>query len=494
MAQGGAEDRSAGASPVSSGAYSLANRVLQAAIFVGALAILGRVLRPADFGTFAIVLAAQALFVPLQDFGLTPAYIKLKQADGRAQNAFFTLNVALGGVNLLFLAAAAPLLGLYFGMPVLVPLTLAYAASVMIRAFSQQGIASLARAKRFDAYMVVNLASELAGVVAAVAGALAGLGVWALVLRPLAASAVRYLAIAVAVRARYRLVGWRALQGFSQSFRFAIEVVVARLVSGALFASDRLIFGAYFAIDLLGHYSVAMNLARAPDSNIRNALSTPAIAHLARQVPTQRVRRYQIACNVMFIVAALPCVVLIVLGDLLVPWLMGGQWIDAGIYAQLLGLWGVGKILHGIATTLHINEEQMRQWTKQVGLAVPCILAPAVISAQLGYGPTVFVTALAGANLVYWLAAALAALYRFSRQASLALRFGWTVFLIIAVALPLGLWLKELMLANWTATLFGGTTQLLLLASAVLVVALGVQVTLNFRQMFDILAFIRKRL
>ena len=119
------------------------------------------------------------------------------------------------------------------------------------------------------------------------------------------------------------------------------------------------------------------------------------------------------------------------------------------------------KVLHGLATVRHINEERMRRSAKQI--AQPCIRAPAVISVLLGSGPTMLVAALAGANLVYWLVVAL------------ALDFGGTVVSTVGVALPLGLWSKEFVLANGTVSMLGDT--ILLLLSGAIVLVIGAVVT-----------------
>ena len=95
-------------SAVHSGFFSLANQSALILINFGTLAVLGRLLKPEDFGLFAIVLASQALFLPLLDFGLTPVYIKIDRLTKETPNVFFTINIIIGLVNVLYLVVIAP--------------------------------------------------------------------------------------------------------------------------------------------------------------------------------------------------------------------------------------------------------------------------------------------------------------------------------------------------------------------------------------------------
>ena len=81
-----------------SGAWTISGQAMAITINLSTLAVLGRLLTPAEFGVFGLVLAVQALVLPILDMGLQPAYLKLELADSDASNAFFTVNVLIGGL------------------------------------------------------------------------------------------------------------------------------------------------------------------------------------------------------------------------------------------------------------------------------------------------------------------------------------------------------------------------------------------------------------
>lgn len=102
-------------SAVYSSLFSLGNRYIQLILNIAALAILGRLIEPEHFGIVAIVLAAQMIFAPLLDMGLSTAYVKLEIVGPAAQNAFFTLSAILGFINCLYLILISPVLAYIYG-------------------------------------------------------------------------------------------------------------------------------------------------------------------------------------------------------------------------------------------------------------------------------------------------------------------------------------------------------------------------------------------
>ncbi len=482
-------------SAVRSVLFSTGSLFFQLVFTFGSLAILGRLLTPKDFGLYGIIMAVQALFLPLLDMGLTQAFIKLKTVDERTSNAFYTLNVALGLFNAICLVVIAPILYFLYEKFILLPLTLMFALSVIIGSLSCQPLAVLVRAKRFDKIMGVNLAGLLTGIVAAVGGALVGLGVWALIIRAITQSITQLLLARWAVHQGYHLVGWKTIRNYKSSIRFGVEIVIARLLGGMLTSVDKLIFGKFFSIDTLGQYTKAFQLASMPDANFRMTLSSPALAHLARFDQKKRMAAYKIMCNVMLFMAGLPCIILMVLGDWILPLIMGSQWVKAGVYVQLLGVWGLGKVVHGVAVTLYLNEMRTSIWIKITCLALPLIFTAPVVFAWYGCKPSYFIVALSAGNLTVWMVVLMVSLYVFSGSNQLPRQVGYSLLLSITTALFVGFIAKNAVLGlkldqsyiDVAISIISVTT--LMLSSVVFM-----QCLFNRRQSSEVYRFIRERI
>jgi len=391
--------------------FSFGGQSLKLLAFVGTAAVLGRLLTPEDFGVFALATGAYTLFLPLLDLGLMPAFVKMRHVDRAVSNAFFTANLACGIVSALLFLAVSTVIWLAFGDSMLVALSLAYFVSIIVDSVSKQRMAIATRDCRFDLVTAANLASLLPACGVAIAAACMDWGAWSFVARILAQSGLLYLAYRVLVRQRFRIAGLDEIRSLRSEFRFAGSIVVSRLLGGVYRSVDKLCFGALFGSYHLGLYSRAWQLGAMPDGTIRTALSTPAYAHIVRHEPSRRGPDYLRLSHILFLVAGTPCLLLIVMGDQLITLLMGPQWVSAGTYVQVLGLWGVGEIMHGIGAVVYMADGEMRPWIHAHLLAI-VLLAGFVGLVGTLWDAIGFVVSISCTSFVFWSYVLLHKIYR----------------------------------------------------------------------------------
>ena len=130
--------------------WSLSTRLTQLITTIVSLAILGRLLTPEDFGIFGIVIAINAIVMPVLDLGLQPVYVKLKHATEEISNVFFTTNLIVGLILALILTALAPIISKFYDLEILGILLLLLSVSIVFSSLSSQPRAVLAREKKFD--------------------------------------------------------------------------------------------------------------------------------------------------------------------------------------------------------------------------------------------------------------------------------------------------------------------------------------------------------
>ena len=160
-----------------------------------------RILSPSDYGLFAMTQVILTLLNMLNGYGLASALIQRADAGERATRQLFgmliLLNLGLGAIQF----AAAPLAAAYYRQPQVDDLLRVQAVLYVFTPFIALPYALLARAMDFRRQAWVNLASSFAGAVTALIAALAGHGVWTLVLAPIALFATRALGMMIAARA-----------------------------------------------------------------------------------------------------------------------------------------------------------------------------------------------------------------------------------------------------------------------------------------------------
>jgi len=390
-----------------SGVWTLFGQATNIFANLAALAILGRLLTPEEFGIFGIAMAIQSFVLPILDMGLQPAYIKLEKNKADASNAFFTINALAGGaVALLIYSLSAPLAEFY-QVDELDELIAFLSVSILFTAIGGQPQAVLTRKKRFDVIVFVNTTTLVSGAIFAVLLAWNGLGIWSLIWRVLYESAARFVLLALFSRQRYRLVGYTRLKPSLRDLSFGLEIVFSRLLNAWVRAIDKLMLSKFASLDVVGVYTRSQQLALMPDANIRTSVTTPALAYLAQKKTTASLEDYLTLYWLIFLIAGTPCLVLTVFGDIILPVLLGDQWSDAGWILQWMGLFGLARVFQGMITFYHVDRKIVKRTSYYVLGSIAGVLMLPIILLVTTSSHYLFIPCLSISAILYWLSALL---------------------------------------------------------------------------------------
>src|SRR5262249_53997465 len=103
-------------------AWTLAGALGTNVVRVAAMAALGRLLAPDDFGVVATALTVMVLVQGVRDIGVGVAIIQRKDLDAAEVDSAFAFSTWLGVALAIGMALAAPLVGDAYDMPEAVPL------------------------------------------------------------------------------------------------------------------------------------------------------------------------------------------------------------------------------------------------------------------------------------------------------------------------------------------------------------------------------------
>lgn len=387
-------------------------QIVNVLVTFSTLAVLGRILTPAEFGLFGLVIAVQAVIKPMLDMGLQPAYIKIENVSEGTSNAFFTINVATGVLGGILVAALAPWIAQFYSAEQLKILLPVFALSFVLAAASGQPIAVQRRNKRFDRISIVNTSVLIVGAAMAVVFAWLGFGVWALVWRAIIEAGLRFFIYLSLTPHSYRIVGYLAIRPHIRDIGFGIEIVASRLLGGWTNAFDKLALGKFSAVAELGGYTRSQQLALMPDANIRTSITSPALSYLARQKTDDKLENYLFLLWVVFVFAGTPCLILVTYGDLLLPLILGDQWIEFGWILQCMGLYGLGRVFQGYSAIYHIDRKVVK-WTNiyLLGSVFGVLLLPITLLIRTE-SSFYFIVSIAVLSVCYWLLALFHAFFR----------------------------------------------------------------------------------
>jgi O-antigen/teichoic acid export membrane protein len=159
-----------------------------------------RILSPTDYGLYAMTAVVLGLLSLMNGYGFANALIQRREAPPRMLRQLLgmlmVVNVTLASIQF----AAAPLVAAYYGQPIVADLLRVQALIFLTVPYQALGYAVLSRQMDFRRQAQVNIVSGVLAAVAALAGALGGLGLWTLVLAPLVGFGSRALGTTIAAR------------------------------------------------------------------------------------------------------------------------------------------------------------------------------------------------------------------------------------------------------------------------------------------------------
>lgn len=262
--------------------FTMSAQIVRAALQLGAIAILSRLLAPEDFGLFAMVAVFTNLIAIVQSGGLSVATVQAPRISHEQVSNLFWLNLGLGACFALVTIAAAPLVGWIYGDPRLVPLAVAMALPFLIGGYSVQATAILQRRLMFRSLAVIGIVSATFGIVFAICAALLGAGYWSLAAQQIGTALGH--AILVQIVSHWRPAFFRRGAGITGMVGFGAQITVANVIGFAAANSVPFVIGLIGGPTALGLYNRANAVNTIPSSQLVSpltAVAQPTFARLA---------------------------------------------------------------------------------------------------------------------------------------------------------------------------------------------------------------------
>jgi PST family polysaccharide transporter len=382
-------------------------RVVIELVLLGVMVLLARLIPPAAFGIFAVVIIVQELAVTMPMEGVGGAIVQRREVGRDHMRAGLAMSLGLGLVLaavtvLLAIAVVGPLFGHEAEW-----LTIATTPYFLIGAIYALPMAVLRRRLDFRRVSIVDVSQSATRGLATVALALIGLDAPALVFGAMAGMAVA-LVLALAF-APVPLPWWKP-RAARELLPYGGPAALATIAWTGFRNGDYAIVGAVLGPAQAGFYWRGYQLAVEYQRKVAVVMVQIAFPVLARTEGTEqlhelRQRMVRLQTVVLFPLLAM----LLLLAPLVVPWLFGPAWEPAVLPTQILVLGG--------ASTLVINA---------CGSA---LMAEGRTRALLGYGI---------AHFVAYAAAVLAVAHLGLAAVAIAGSVVHTVFLLVAyvVLLP----------------------------------------------------------
>lgn len=304
-------------------------------------AVLARLLTPEQFGVVGFATLAVSYLSVLKDLGLGAALIQRQDDVEEAADTVFTLNLLLGGILTLLAFLIAPLIASYFREPQVTALLQVLAFSFVINAVGAIHTVRLQRQLDFRRKALPDIGRSLIKGIVSIGLALAGFGVWSLIVGQMASSVA-------GVVLSWWMFPWRpklrlATNLVRQMLNFGLSVIGTDGLTILNDTLDYLIVGRVLGSVALGIYTLAYRLPELLVFNLLWVLSAviyPAYSSVQRETAVLEQAFWTTTRYIELVVMPL-CLGLIIAADPLIRVFFGTQWLEAIPVMRLLAFYAL---------------------------------------------------------------------------------------------------------------------------------------------------------
>jgi O-antigen/teichoic acid export membrane protein len=310
--------------------------VLKLGLQVAVLPILARLLGPSAYGLVALALPLIFLATMVSDAGLGNALVRERDSSRELESTIFwcALGTAFALAGLVALLAEP--ISRLMSEPKLTPILIALTPILPLGGSLAVANARISRERRFGIFAIGETIATLLSLAAGIGAALAGLGVWSLVIQQLLLWSIKVCWLMPAS-------GFRPLAVCKPSLawphlNFGLNSVAAGLTDTASKSLQPIIIGALIGIAAVGHYSMAYQIVRVPEMIVGGPICLSIFASVA-QWGDDRIGARPLALRALrglvTLLAPLFCGLGLV-ADLAVKVLLGPAWDATGPILTLL--------------------------------------------------------------------------------------------------------------------------------------------------------------
>lgn len=373
---------------ISAGRWTAISAAFRTGLQILQTMVLARLLLPGDYGLMAMVMSIMAVITLFSDLGVSRALIHFDEANEEALSTLYWLNLGMAFLLMLGVGMVASFVAVMYKSPQLVPVLQLAALSLPLSALGQQFRVLAEKHLRFRPLARNEMASAMLGFVVAIAGALMGLGVYALVLGLLCNAALS------------SMFAWIWLsEGTRPGLRFKLLSAKPYLTFGSIQVGDNFLItlnrqadifvgGLVAAPSALGLFSVPRDLGLRIANMINPTLTRVGFPVMAR-ARHDRTRLHSIYLQSLRLTASINFPIylaLAVFAPEVVSILYGPRWHGAAPFLQIFAIWGlirstanpVGSLIYAVG-----RPSLSFWWNVAILIVTPLVLLAAASQGSL---------------------------------------------------------------------------------------------------------------
>jgi O-antigen/teichoic acid export membrane protein len=299
-------------------------------ISIGTIAILARLLRPEDFGIFAMITVVMNILDSFSDMGVSAAVISYRDVQDHELASLFYFNIAVGIALTILLILVSPVVVFYYKEPKIYLYLWILSLNFTITSPAVLFHVLLKKEMQFKILSKINIVSSLVYSVSAIAYAFFTRSIMSLVIAVLLQSLTSTLLIIRFGSRIWKPSGFLIKYSYLKRFlSFGLYQMGERIINRLNWNIDYLIIGPILGAQALGYYYMAYNLMRKPLQKINPIITTVAFPALSEiQEDTAQLKRYFLKMIRYIIYMLGPIyIALFILSEQVILFLYGDRWL-----------------------------------------------------------------------------------------------------------------------------------------------------------------------
>ena len=292
--------------------------------------VLARFLTQYDYGLAAIVLTANEFVRVFTRNGVGVRLIQAEEdkLESLAQSAYWLNWIIFAGLFIIQCLAAFPIAGIYGDRQLILPIC-AMGIALLLLPHGLVQVALIQRENRFQVIALVQMLQISTDNILSLIFAIAGWGMWAIVLPKILVAPI--WVIIILKNHSWRPKGQFTNRNWGELFRFGRAVLGVELLNTLRSNLDYLIVGRFLSIEALGIYYFAFNAGLGISLGIISSLKSALLPHLcgARDNIEKFKSRYLNSLKTIAMIIVPMVLLQSSLAPIYVPIVFGEKWIAA---------------------------------------------------------------------------------------------------------------------------------------------------------------------
>ncbi|PKI15777.1 lipopolysaccharide biosynthesis protein [Colwellia sp. 12G3] len=328
---------------------SMAKLIAQLFSWVSTFVVI-RYLEPTDYAIVGLAFAFIGFFYVLSEFGLADALIQQQDTTEKNCDQVFTSTLLLNTVIFIFFIAASNLIADFYQNIALNQVLIFVAANLLLSSFIVIPETLMNKEMLFKKRALIETLASAFNTLVTLGLALVGFGYWSILIGQAVNMLIRVILFNTLGYSRYKIT--TDFTEFGGLFNFGAYTFASRAIWAFYNKLDVLIIGRVFGSQLLGIYTVSLQLASMPLDKISGTINQVAFSAFSQNsVNNENEQHFLFSLRLLSVTLFPVFIGIAVIAPSLVPLLIGDKWLESVIIIQILSLIMPLKLISSFVNT-----------------------------------------------------------------------------------------------------------------------------------------------